>query len=88
MCIHFVDAFQNTLLEFVPRFDADVPQEAARHLGERGLHQIQPRAVLERVDVLETSGMLRQPSHRFLGDVRTVIVQHDTNARVFRVMLV
>ena len=61
MGVHLVDAFEDALLEFVQGGQADVAQEAARDLGEGRLHQVEPRAVLGRVDVLEASRALRSP---------------------------
>ena len=60
MSVHLVDALEDALLELVQRCDAEVAQKAARHLGERGLHQVKPRAVLGRVDILEASWVFCQ----------------------------
>ena len=40
------DAGENAMAQFLPRTDADSPQEGARHLAEEGFDQVEPGAVL------------------------------------------
>ena len=58
-----------------------VTQEGSRHFGEGRLDQVQPRAVLGGMDVLEAARTARQVRHGFFGDVGAVVVQHYMDPR-------
>uniref|UniRef100_E6PJU9 Uncharacterized protein n=1 Tax=mine drainage metagenome TaxID=410659 RepID=E6PJU9_9ZZZZ len=88
MGIHLVDAFEDALLEFIQRGYANVPQEAARHLGERGLDQVEPGTVFGRMHVFEAAWTACQVRHRLLGDMRAVVVQHDADDGLGRIVFV
>ena len=88
MSVHFVDSFEDSLAQLVQRGDADVAQEASRHLGERGLNEVEPRAMFGRVDVLEAAGPTGQVSHRLFGDVCAVVVEHHTDYSLAGIVLV
>ena len=49
--VHFVDALEAAVLEFIEGGDAEVALGRACQLRERGVHEIQPRAVLWGVDI-------------------------------------
>ncbi|KGV78161.1 hypothetical protein X890_5665 [Burkholderia pseudomallei MSHR4299] len=87
MCIHFIDPLEDALPEFIERSDPDVAQEGARHFREDRLDQIQPGSVFRRVNILEASRVSNQPGHCFLRDVGAVVVQHDTDECIRRIML-
>jgi hypothetical protein len=69
----------DALFELSHRGDAYVSQKRAHHFRERELNQIEPRAMLGRVNVLESSRARMRIGHRFLRNVRRVAVQHNTN---------
>src|SRR6218665_1948982 len=84
---HLVDAFENTMLEFVTGSDPDVAQERSGHLREGRLHEIEPGAVLGGMDVLEAPRAACQVGHRLLAGVGAVVVQYDADDRLARIVL-
>ena len=50
MSVHFVDALEDAVLAFIAGGDADAALGRAYPVRERGVHEIQPRAVLSGVD--------------------------------------
>ena len=84
--IHLSNSKQDSLFEFRFGFDPDLPQKRARHLPKQGFHQIEPGAMLGRVNVREAVGPRCQVGARFFRDVRRVIVQDDPNRHSGRVV--
>lgn len=68
-CIDLCYAFEDALFQIVFGCDPDVPQECARHLGEGALDQVEPRAMLGRMHILEAPGARAEIGHSLLGDV-------------------
>src|SRR6218665_2698956 len=62
-------------------------QEGSGHLREDRLHEIEPRAVLGGMDVLEAPRAACQVGHRLLGGVGAVVVQYDADDRLARIVL-
>src|SRR5713226_2097447 len=86
--IEFLDAPQNALLQFIDRFDSDVAQESAGHLGEGAFDQIKPGAMLGCVNVLEAPGARGEIGHGLPGDVGRMVVQHHADDGLARIVLV
>jgi len=82
--VHFLDAPEDALAQFLQRADPDVPQEGAGHLRERDLDQVQPRGVHRRVHVLEAARPGGQAFPGLPRDVRGVAVQDNADGRAFR----
>lgn len=86
--VHLVDSEEDALPELIERIDADVSQEGPRHPREGDLHQIQPRAVLRDVHILEavrTSGQVARGLPRSVGGV---VVQHEADGGTLRIVRV
>ena len=62
---------------------ADSSEHRARHLAELILDQIQPRAVFRCEHKNESLGHRLQVAARLFGDVRGMVVQHQSNLMMF-----
>ena len=54
-----------------------MPEERARHLGEGALDQVEPRAMLGCMNLLEAPGARAEKGHGLLGDMGRVLVEHE-----------
>src|SRR6202790_4695932 len=75
-------------LQFIDRFDSDVAQESAGHLGEGAFDEIKPGAMLGCVNVLEAPGARGEIGHGLPGDVGRMVVQHHADDGLARIVLV
>ena len=83
MSVELVDCGDDALLEFLFRCDSDVAQDGAGKFGKEALDEIEPRAVLGSEGEFEApGGLIGEPGFGFFGDVRGVIVQHQSNLMV------
>ena len=80
------DAFHDALLELLPGFDSDMPEEGSAHLGEEGFHQVEPRAVFRGMNINEPVRPGRQIGPRFFRDVGRVVVQNNADGGLGRIM--
>ena len=84
--IDFRDPAQDSFFEIGLGTYPDLPQERMRHLAKERFHQIEPGAVLGRVNILKTVGPGCQVSARLLGDVSRVIIQNNPDGHLERVV--
>src|ERR1700674_1958606 len=83
-----VDLFEilvNSVDQFLLADYADSSEHGTRHLAELILDQIQPRAVFRREHENESLGHGLQVAARLFGDVRGMVVQHQSNLMVLRI---
>src|SRR5437867_7463496 len=80
------DPAQNSFFEFGFGFDPDLPQEGMRHLAKERFHQIEPGAVLGRVNITKAVGSGCQVGTRLLGDVSRMIIQNNPDRHPGRII--
>jgi hypothetical protein len=84
--IDVLDTCHDALFEFVFRGHSDVAQDRAGELGEEAFDEVEPGAVLGREGELEAAGRLgSEPSSRFSGDVRGMIVEDQLDRGTRRI---
>jgi hypothetical protein len=84
--IDVLDTCRDALFEFVFRGHSDVAQDRAGELGEEAFDEVEPGAVLGREGELEAAGRLgSEPSSRFSGDVRGMIVEDQLDRGTRRI---
>ena len=71
-----------------PRLHPDMAQERMRHLAKQGLHDIEPGPVSGRKHVFEPVGFAGQERAGLLGDTCRVIVQHQPDRTIGRIVTV
>ena len=61
-------------------------RERAGHLGEGHFNQVQPGAMLRRMDILKAARPCCQIGHGFLGHMRAVVIENNPNSRIGGIM--
>ena len=86
--VDFRDPEHDSIPQFLPRLHANVPQESSRHFAEKRLDNVEPRAVGGRQHVFEPIGPSGLVGLRFLGKVCRVIVQHQAEGALGRIVAI
>lgn len=82
--VHFVQIPLNPSPQLLLRVHSDAVWQGPCLFPEEGLYQIEPRPVLGGENELESIGYTRELSSSLPGDMRRVIVQHQSNASARR----
>ena len=80
-----IDIALDALFELSFRLNANPTLLRGSHFSKEGLHQVEPRAVLGGKHKLEAVGKGRQIGAGLLGDVRGMVVEHETDCRPGRI---
>ena len=57
-------------------------QEQADHLGEGHFNQVELGAMLRHMDIYKAARSYCQVGHRFLGNMRAVVIEDNPNSRI------
>src|SRR2546429_7498279 len=77
--VDFGDSQQDAIAKLLPGLHPDVPKKGARHLAEKGLHDIEPRSMLWRQHVLKAIGTSSQEGSSLFRNMRGMVIQDDSN---------
>src|SRR5439155_15985097 len=77
--VDFGDSQQDAIAKLLPGLHSDVPKKGARHLAEKGLHDIEPRSMLWRQHVLKAIGTSSQEGSSLFRNMRGMVIQDDSN---------
>ena len=83
-CVNLLEVLMNSVDQLLLAGYADSSEHRTSHLAELILDQIQPRAVFRREHKNEALGHGLQVTARLFGDVRRMVVQHQSNLMVLR----
>src|SRR5215470_8672835 len=86
--VDFGNPPEDTVPQLLPRLHAYMPQERSRHFAKKRFHDVQPRTVGGREDVLEAVRTSGQISLGLLGKVGRVIVQNQAQGALGRIIMV
>ena len=86
MGVDLGNALLNPVFEIGQELDPDVTKKGPAHLGEEGLDQVEPRAVLRCMHIFEPVGAGGQIGPGLLGDMGRMVVQDDPDLGFGRVV--